>query len=31
LWDDDLKRCFDANDPAIRHFPADKSIATDVR
>lgn len=31
LWDDDLKRCFDADDPAIRHFPADNSIATDVR
>jgi len=31
LWDVDLKRCFDADDPAIRHFPADKSTATDVR
>ena len=31
IWDDDLKRCFDADDPAIRHFLAEKSIATDVR
>jgi hypothetical protein len=30
LWDDDLKRCFNADDPAIRHFPADESIATDA-
>lgn len=31
LWDDDRNRCFDADDPAIRHFPADQSVATDVR
>jgi hypothetical protein len=30
LWDDDLKRCFDADDPAVRHLPPDKSIASDV-
>lgn len=31
LWDEDLKRCFNADDPSIRHFAPGKSTATDVR